>query len=83
MWEEILQVAISNGVWAVLFVALLIYQLKDSAQREEKYQQTIEVLTQKYKVVEDIKQDIDEIKLSIITTKRDNWWTYLKTINSL
>ena len=81
MWEEILQVAISNGVWAVLFVALLIYQLKDSTQREAKYQKTIEVLTQKYEIVDDIKQDIDEIKLSLITTKRDNWWTFLKTIS--
>ena len=62
MWEQVLQVAVSNGIWAVLFVALLIYQLKDSAKRELKYQQTIEVLTQKYAVVEDIKQDIDEIK---------------------
>ena len=70
MWEEILQIAISNGIWAVLFVALLIYQLKDSAQREIKYQQTIEVLTQKYEVVEDIKQDIDEIKISLL--KRDS-----------
>lgn len=70
MWEEILQIAISNGIWAVLFVALLIYQLKDSAQREVKYQQTIEVLTQKYEVVEDIKQDIDEIKISLL--KRDS-----------
>ena len=70
MWEEILQIAISNGIWAVLFVALLIYQLKDSAQREIKYQQTIEVLTQKYAVVEDIKQDIDEIKISLL--KRDS-----------
>ena len=69
-WEEILQIAISNGIWAVLFVALLIYQLKDSAQREVKYQQTIEVLTQKYAVVEDIKQDIDEIKISLL--KRDS-----------
>lgn len=69
MWEEVLQIAISNGIWAVLFVALLIYQLKDSAQRELKYQQTIEILTQKYKVVEDIKEDIEEIKTSIIKTK--------------
>ena len=70
MWTEVLQVAISNGIWAVLFVALLIYQLKDSSQRELKYQKTIEVLTQKYEVVEDIKQDINEIKISILKTKK-------------
>ena len=65
MWEEIFNAALSNGIWTVLFVALLIYQLKDSAAREEKYQKTIEILTQKYAVVEDIKEDILEIKSTL------------------
>ncbi len=65
MWEEVLRVAISNGIWAVLFVALLIYQLRDSSAREEKYQKTIEILTEKYAVIEDIKEDIQDIKLSL------------------
>ncbi len=62
MWEEVIKVAVSNGIWAVLFVALLIYQLKDSATRESKYQKTIEALTERYAVVEDIKEDIEDIK---------------------
>ena len=66
MWEEIFKVAFSNGIWAVLFVALLIYQLKDSAAREEKYQKTIETLTEKYAIVEEIKHDINEIKSTIL-----------------
>ena len=78
MWEQVLQVAVSNGIWAVLFVALLIYQLKDSAKRELKYQQTIEVLTQKYAVVEDIKQDIDEIKDVLQSKKGKSKWNFLK-----
>ena len=65
MWEEVLRVAISNGIWAVLFVALLIYQLRDSSAREEKYQKTIEILTEKYALIEDIKEDIQDIKLSL------------------
>lgn len=65
MWEELLQLAVSNGIWAVLFVALLIYQLKDSASREVKYQQTIASLTDKLDIVEDIRGDIVDIKDSI------------------
>lgn len=45
MWEEILNLAISNGIWAVLFLLLLIYQLKDSREREVKYQKTISSLS--------------------------------------
>ena len=71
MWEEIFKTAFSNGIWAVLFVALLIYQLKDSAAREEKYQKTIEALTEKYAVVEEIKQDINEIKTNLLMQEDD------------
>jgi hypothetical protein len=69
MWDEIFQILLSNGVWAVLFVSLLVYQLKDSAKREEKYQKTIELLTEKYDVLEEIKTDIDDIKVSLKNKK--------------
>ena len=65
MWEELIKLAVSNGIWAVLFVALLLYQLKDSATREVKYQQTIASLTDKLNIVEDIRGDIADIKKSI------------------
>ena len=41
MWEKIFTMAISNGIFACLFVALLVYELKDSRTREKKYQKTI------------------------------------------
>ena len=66
MFEEIVKLAISNGIWAVLFLGLLVYQLRDSANREVKYQQTIESLTDKLNIVEDIKGDIVDIKTSIV-----------------
>lgn len=44
MWEQIFDLALNNGLWAVLFLALLVYQLKDSRAREKKYQQTISEL---------------------------------------
>ena len=66
MWEELIKMAVSNGIWAVLFLGLLVYQLKDSAKREVKYQETIESLTDKLNIVEDIKGDIVDIKTSIV-----------------
>ena len=62
MWETIFNVAIGNGIFALLFVALLVYQLRDSANREKKYQDTIEKLNEHLNVIVDIKEDVDEIK---------------------
>lgn len=55
-------VAISNGIFAVMFVALLVYVLKDSRKREGKYQNIIDVLSSKLNTVDEIKQDVTEIK---------------------
>lgn len=70
MWENILNVAISNGIFAGLFVALLIYELKDSRKREAKYQSTIDKLSSKLNTVDEIKQDVIEIKQSLIKNPR-------------
>ena len=76
MWEEILQAVVSSGVWAVLFCALLIYQLKDGRKREEQYQETIgrlskglEELTRAW---DGIKRGIEEINRDIEMLKMDN-----------
>ncbi len=61
-WEEFLRVIISNGIFAVLFVFLFFWQLKDSEKREEAYRQTIAQLTLHLAKMERIEQDIDEIK---------------------
>ena len=65
MWEKIFNLAINNGLWAVLFLVLLFYVLKDSRAREKKYQETIEKLGNCVAVVEDIKEDVKQIKLTI------------------
>ena len=69
MWEEIFNVALSNGIFATLFVFLFIYQLKDSSKREKKYQETIESLNEHLNIIIDVKQEVDEIKKSIILKK--------------
>ncbi len=73
IWNDIFSVIISNGVFAILFVLLFCYQLKDSAKREEKYQQTIEQLSSHLRVIEDVKQDLSEIKekLNVGTDRAD------------
>ncbi len=71
MWEEIFSQALTNGIWAVLFVGLLIFQLQDSAKREKKYQDTISKLNQHLDAVEDIKDEIKEIRSSLVK-KGDN-----------
>ena len=72
MWEEILKLTISNGIWAVLFVGLLVFQLKDSASREKKYQETISKLNEHLTVVNDLKNDINDIKEVVLLKKKGN-----------
>lgn len=74
MWEQIFNLAISNGLFAVLFLGLFIYQLKDSRSREQKYQETIEKLGNSLEIVKHVKEDVEEIKSKLnnskITTKK-------------
>jgi hypothetical protein len=65
MEGEILKYALTQGAFAALFVWLLIDTRKDSKEREIKYQNTIDKLADKFGVVEDIKQDVEEIKNKI------------------
>ena len=62
MWEQIWEAAINSGLWAMLFVALFVLQIKDSKAREEKYQNLINSLAEKLEIGEIIKDDIEEIK---------------------
>lgn len=62
MWEQIVNLAISNGLFAVLFLGLLVYQLKDSRTREQKYQMTIEKLGNSLEIIKQVKEDVEDIK---------------------
>ncbi|MDR2201645.1 MAG: hypothetical protein LBP26_02610 [Clostridiales bacterium] len=61
MWEEILRMAAGNGLWAVLFCALLFHQIKDSRRREDKYTAAITTLGERLGVVRDVKKDTELI----------------------
>jgi len=69
MWQEIFEMALTNGLWSALFVGLLIYQLKDSSKREKRYQETIQKLNSHLDAVEDIKEEIKEIRAVVLLDK--------------
>ena len=70
MWQDIINIIISNGIFAILFVSLLFIQIKDSKKREEKYQEAIKKLSHHLDVVEDISKDVKEMKKIIIIPKK-------------
>ncbi|NLZ25420.1 MAG: hypothetical protein GX891_03065 [Clostridiales bacterium] len=61
MWENVMTQAMTNGIWACLFVALLVFVLKDGKAREERYLETLRTLSKSLTVVNEIKKDIGEI----------------------
>lgn len=69
MEKELFKLASTEGVFASLFVLLFLYTIWDSRTRESKYQETIhenqsiiKQLSSKFDVVDDIKNDVKEIR---------------------
>jgi len=67
--SELFKVATSQGVWAALSVVLIFYILKAQEkrdlkqdEREKSYQDIISRLTDKFNIIEDVKNDVQEIK---------------------
>ena len=61
--------ALSQGIWEVLAVFLLIYIVKSNEQRDTKqeereknYQTVIESLTEKFQILNQVQSDLKEIK---------------------
>lgn len=69
-WSELIKIIVSYGVFAMLFVFLFFYQLKDSSKREEAYRQTIEKLTTHLDSINEVKEEIDQLKE--VMTRREN-----------
>lgn len=65
MWESAIETIVANGAWAVLFCLLLVFELKDSRKREQKYQETIESLGESLAGVREIAKDVEEIKYDV------------------
>lgn len=69
MWQEIFNLALSNGIWSAMFLGLLVYELKDSSKREKKYQDTISKLNEHLDAVSDIKEEVKEIRQAVMSGK--------------
>ena len=72
MESELFKLAASQGIWAVLAIALIFYILKaqekrdlSQDEREKSYQDIILKLTNEFGVIEDIQKDVAEIKQHI------------------
>ena len=66
MIDEIMSLAVGNGIWTALFCFLFLYMLKDTRNREAKYNSLIENLntqldktTSALKICEAIKNDCE------------------------
>lgn len=69
MMENLFEMIASNGVWAVLFFFLLMLEIKDSRQREAKYQETVSSLTESLHVIDKIDEGVDDILECVIDMK--------------
>lgn len=72
MEEILVKSGVQYGIFAALFIWLLIYVLKENSKREEAYrttiadnQEIIKGLTDKLDIVDDIKEDVSVIKEEI------------------
>lgn len=76
MEEGILKLAMTQGIWAVLFVALLFYVLQNNEKREERLLKCLEQMGEQYEALADdvketrddvreVREDIKELKRSV------------------
>lgn len=69
--DEIVSLVVANGIFAVLFCGLLIFELRDSRNRESRYMHTINALNERLKTVDSVRTDTAEIKTDVDEIKTD------------
>lgn len=72
MEQALIEAATTQGIWVLLFVSLFLYTIKNNEklvekqdQREVNYQKLLSDMTEKYAVVEDIRNSVDEIQKKV------------------
>ena len=77
--QELIEAATTQGIWVLLFVSLFLYTIKNNEKlvekqdkREENYQKLLSDMTEKYAVVENIRNSVDEIqkKVEMLSTEQ-------------
>jgi len=78
MESSVLDAALSQGIWAVLAVFLLIYIVKSNErfsarqeEREKQYQELLLALTEKFNVLSVIEKDIADVKEYIMADAKE------------
>jgi len=71
MWEEIGAMALNYGLIPALFVTLLIYVLKDTKERETKYQDMLDKMHDALKIVDEIEKNIKGIGDTLLQLTKD------------
>ena len=69
--NEVISTVVANGIWATMFVFLLVYELKDSRKRETRYTLTIQALSDRLSAVNEIKLESKDIKSDTNSIKSD------------
>jgi hypothetical protein len=62
MESALIQAAAEKGIFVILFVFLLLYQVKSNEKREGNYQSIIQNLAEKFDIIRDIQEDVKCIK---------------------
>lgn len=77
--QVLIEAATTQGIWVLLFVSLFLYTIENNEKlvekqdkREENYQKLLSDMTEKYAVVEDIRNSVDEIqkKVEMLSTEQ-------------
>ena len=77
--QALIEAATTQGIWVLLFVSLFLYTIKNNEKlvekqdkREENYQKLLSDMKEKYAVVEDIRNSVDEIqkKVEMLSTEQ-------------
>ena len=77
--QVLIEAATTQGIWVLLFVSLFLYTIKNNEKlvekqdkREENYQKLLSDMTEKYAVVEDIRNSVDESqkKVEMLSTEQ-------------
>lgn len=69
MEKELITQIAAQGAWAILFVWLLWDTRKEARERENKLNNLIDKFADKFNIVEDIKDKVDNIEKHIFTKK--------------
>ena len=69
--SEFLSIDLSQISFGALFVWLLFDTNKKNENREQKYQEIIESLSNNISLIQDVKEDVEEIKHVILGVKNN------------